>query len=231
MILGEDNQKMSKSLGNVINPDDIVRDYGADSMRVYEMFMGPLQVSKPWSTHGLVGVHRFLDRVWRLSCREIVSDKPPEALLRLLHKTIKKVGSDTADLEFNTAIAQMMIFINELFKEEKLCRELWEPFVLILSPYAPHLAEELWERLGNAPSISGKPYPDWNEELTKDDEVTVVFQVNGKVRARMEFPAGTPADVVKKTALENQRVLEYTRGKTIAKTIVVSGKLVNIVVK
>ena len=231
MILGEDNQKMSKSLGNVINPDDIVREYGADSMRVYEMFMGPLQVSKPWSTNGLVGVHRFLDRIWRVSDRELSDEKPPERLVRLLHKTIKKVASDTADLEFNTAIAQMMIFVNELFKEENLYRELWEPFVLILSPYAPHIAEELWEEMGNPPSISGKPYPEWNEDLTRDEEVTLVFQVNGKVRGKAQFPAGTPDEAVKAAALDNERVKEYTKGKTIAKVIVVSGKLVNIVVQ
>jgi leucyl-tRNA synthetase len=231
MILGEDGQKMSKSLGNVINPDDIVREYGADSMRVYEMFMGPLQVSKPWSTNGLIGVHRFLDRVWRVSERALTNDEPPEALIRLLHKTLKKVGNDSDNLEFNTAISQMMIFMNELYKEEKLYRKLWEPFVLILSPYAPHLAEELWEKLGGKPSISGAPYPVWDEALTKDEEVTVVFQVNGKVRAKAEFPADTADDVLKKAALESERVKEYTSGKTIVKTIVVPGKLVNIVIK
>jgi leucyl-tRNA synthetase len=231
MILGEDNQKMSKSLGNVINPDDIVREYGADSMRVYEMFMGPLQVSKPWSTNGLTGVHRFLDRIWRIAQRPPVHDQPPEPLLRLFHKTLKKVGTDTENLEFNTAIAQMMIFINEIYKEEKLYRCLWEPFVLILSPYAPHLAEELWEKLGNAPSLSGLPYPVWDEALTRDTEVTVVFQVNGKVRAKAEFPAGASGDTLKKAALENERVKAYLEGKTIVKTIVVPEKLVNIVVK
>jgi leucyl-tRNA synthetase len=231
MILGEDNQKMSKSLGNVINPDDIVREYGADSMRVYEMFMGPLQVSKPWSTHGLIGVHRFLDRIWRVSERPLSEARPPETLVRTLHKTIKKVGGDTERLEFNTAIAQMMIFINDLYKEHTLYRELWEPFVLILSPYAPHLAEELWEKLGNSPSISGRPYPAWNEELTKDEEVTVVFQVNGKVRAKADFAAGTADEAIKKAALENERIREYIHEKTIVKTIVVPGKLVNIVVK
>jgi leucyl-tRNA synthetase len=193
--------------------------------------MGPLQVSKPWSTHGLIGVHRFLDRIWRIADRDLVDDDPPEALVRLLHKTLKKVGTDTENLDFNTAIAQMMIFMNELYKEENLYRKLWEPFVLILAPYAPHLAEELWEEMGNRPSVSGAPYPVWDEALTKDDEVTVVFQVNGKVRAREEFPANTADDVLKKAALENERVKEYTAGKTIAKTVVVPGKLVNIVVK
>jgi leucyl-tRNA synthetase len=231
MILGEDGQKMSKSLGNVINPDDIVKEYGADSMRVYEMFMGPLQVSKPWSTNGLIGVHRFLDRIWRLSERSLTDAEPPENLVRVLHKTLKKVGLDTENLEFNTAIAQMMIFTNELYKEEKLYRKLWEPFVLILAPYAPHLAEELWEKLGREPSISRAAYPLWEESLTKDDEVTVVFQVNGKVRAKAEFPAGAADELLKQSALDNERVREYAAGKTIVKTIVVPGKLVNIVVK
>jgi leucyl-tRNA synthetase len=231
MILGTDGQKMSKSLGNVINPDDIVREYGADSMRMYEMFMGPLQVSKPWSMNGLIGVHRFLDRIWRIADRDIIDAEPPEALTRLLHKTLKKVGVDTENLEFNTAIAQMMIFINELYKEENLYRTLWEPFVLILSPYTPHLAEELWEEMGHKSSISGAAYPVWNEELTKDGEVTVVFQVNGKVRAKAEFAAGTADDVLKAAALDTARVKEYTDGKSIVKVIVVPDKLVNIVVK
>ena len=176
-------------------------------------------------------VHRFLDRVWRVAERPVTDAEPREELMRLLHKTLKKVGMDTENLEFNTGIAQMMIFINEIFKEAKLYRVLWEPFILILSPYAPHIAEELWEKIGNSPSISGKPYPEWEEALTMDDEVTVVFQVNGKVRAKAEFPMGTADDLLKQTALKNERVKEYTDGKTIVKTIVVSDKLVNIVVK
>ncbi len=231
MILGEDGQKMSKSLGNVINPDDIIKEFGADSMRVYEMFMGPLQVSKPWSTNGLMGVHRFLDRIWRISERPISDAEAPEALVKLLHKTIKKVSLGTEALEFNTAIAQMMIFINEAFKEETVPRKIWETFVLIIAPYAPHLAEELWERLGNEPSLAFHPYPTWNEELTKDDEVTVVFQVNGKLRAKLELPVGTPEEVLKAKALEHPRVKEYTEGKTVVKVVTVPNKLVSIVVK
>ena len=231
MILGEDGQKMSKSLGNVINPDDIVRDFGADSMRVYEMFMGPLQVSKPWSTNGLVGVHRFLDRVWRISERIVSDAEPTPELLRLLHKTIKKTAQDTANLEFNTAISQMMIFINELYKQENLPRALWEPFVLILSPYAPHLCEELWEKRGKTPSSSAAAYPGWNEELTRDEQVTVVFQINGKVRSKAELPADASEEDMKKAAMANDRVREYVNGKTIVKTVTVPGKLVNIVIK
>ena len=231
MILGEGGVKMSKSLGNVINPDEIVENYGADSLRVYEMFMGPLQVSKPWSTNGLMGVHRFLDRVWRIAEREITDEQPPERLVRLLHKTIKKVTEDTSRLEFNTAISEMMIFTNEIFKEEKLHRVLWEPFVLLLSPYAPHIAEEMWERLGHAETLAYEPWPAYREELTKAEEVTVVLQVNGKVRSKLQLPPDLPEQELKRIALENDRIKELTDGLTIVKIITVPGKLVNIVVK
>ena len=229
MILGEDGQKMSKSLGNVINPDDIVRDYGADSMRVYEMFMGPLQVTKPWSTNGLIGVHRFLDRIWRLSERPLTEEPLPRELERLLHKTIRKVALDTEKLEFNTAISQMMIFVNELFKLETLPRKAWEPFVLLLAPYAPHLAEELWGKLGHPPSISKVPIPEWNEELAKDEEVTIVIQVNGKVRAKIQANAGLSEEELKTLALNQQRIQDLVNGKTPKKIITVPDKLVNIV--
>ncbi|MFW6274297.1 MAG: leucine--tRNA ligase [Spirochaetota bacterium] len=231
MILGEGGVKMSKSLGNVINPDDIIRDFGADSMRVYEMFMGPLQVSKAWSTKGLAGVHRFLDRVWRVSERPIIDDEPPKKYKQLLHKTIKKVSQDTEGLEFNTAIAQMMIFINEIFQDKQIYRALWEPFVKLISPYAPHLGEEMWEKLGNQPSVSDSDWPEWDEELTKEEEVTVVLQVNGKVRAKLELPAGTDEETLKQTALENERIKQWTDGKQIIKVITVQDKLANIVVK
>ncbi len=231
MILGEDGQKMSKSMGNVINPDEIVREFGADSMRVYEMFMGPLRVEKPWSTDGLRGVHRFLDRVWRLNEREIVDAEPPADLTRLLHKTIKKVTEDTADLEFNTAIAQMMTFTNELFKQEKLHLRLWEPFVRLLSPYAPHLAEELWERLGNSSTVSLVPWPSYEEELTKDEIVEVVVQVNGKTRGKLQMPAGSPEQELIDRAMGLERVQHHIDGKTVVKTIAVPDKLVNIVAK
>jgi leucyl-tRNA synthetase len=222
--------KMSKSLKNVINPDEIIRDYGADSMRLYEMFMGPLQVSKPWSTSGLAGVHRFLDRIWRLSEREIVDAAPPKEMERLLHKTIKKVTQDTDNLEFNTAIAQMMIYVNELFKEENLNRRLWEPFVLLIAPYAAHLGEELWERLGNPPSIANQSWPQWDEELTKDEQKTVVIQVNGKVRSKLSVSAGTGKEELEKLAFDNERIQEWISGKSVKRVIVVPDKLVNIVV-
>mgnify|MGYP006291093911 FL=1 len=232
MILGEGGVKMSKSLGNVINPDDIVADFGADSMRMYEMFMGPLEVAKPWSTNGLAGVHRFLDRVYRLSERERTSEgSADEALMRLLHKTIKKVTEDTNTLAFNTAIAQMMIYVNELFKAETIHESLWEPFVLLLAPYAPHLAEELWEQLGREPSVSKVSWPEYDPALTVDEEVTVVLQVNGKVRSKLTVAAGTEKAELEKLARADERIAGWMEGKEVVKTIVVPDKLVNIVVR
>ncbi|MCF6334699.1 MAG: class I tRNA ligase family protein, partial [Spirochaetales bacterium] len=231
MILGEGGIKMSKSLGNVINPDIIIDELGADTMRLYEMFMGPLTVSKPWSTKGTAGVHRFLDRVWRVSEREITNDEPTPELLKVLHQTIKKVSVNTSNLEFNTAIAQMMIFINEVFKSPVLYRKIWEPFVLLLSPYAPHIGEELWEKLGHKDSLAYESWPRWEEELVKESVLEVVLKVNGKVRAKIELPAGTSKDDTEKAAFENEKIKSYTDGKIIVKVIVVPDKLVNIVVR
>jgi leucyl-tRNA synthetase len=198
---------------------------------MYEMFMGPLEIAKPWSTNGLAGVHRFLDRVYRLSQRELSDNTPPESLVRQLHKTIKKVTHDTGTLAFNTAIARMMELVNELFKEPVLHRQIWEPFVLILAPYAPHLGEELWEQLGHEPSVSAVPWPEYDEALTVDETVTIVLQVNGKVRSKIEAAAETAADELEQIARTNERIQEYTDGKTVVKCIVVPGKLVNLVVK
>jgi leucyl-tRNA synthetase len=229
MILGEGGVKMSKSLGNVINPDDIIAEFGADSMRVYEMFMGPLEVSKPWSTRGIAGVKRFLDRVWRMSELPLTEEEPPEALVKLLHKTIKKVSQDTEKLEFNTAIAQMMIFVNETSGLGKLPRNLWEPFVLLLAPYAAHLAEELWEKMGRSPSVGRQKWPDWIEALTAEDLAEVVFQINGKIRAKENLPVGLSGEELKTKAMANPRIKELLDGKEVRKVITVPGKLVNIV--
>jgi leucyl-tRNA synthetase len=223
--------KMSKSLKNVINPDDIIQEFGADSMRLYEMFMGPLTDSKPWQTAGLAGVHRFLNRVWRVAETPLVERAPTQDQLKILHKTIKKVTQDTDKLEFNTAISQMMIFINEIYGLEELPKGLWKPFVLLLSPYAPHLGEELWEKMGEKGSISKAQWPVYDEDLTKDSEVEVVLQVNGKVRAKLVIDAETPKDDMIALAMENERIQEYTQGKTVVKTIAVPKKLVNLVVK
>jgi leucyl-tRNA synthetase len=239
MILGEDNQKMSKSRGNVINPDDIVKNFGADSMRVYEMFMGPLEVTKPWLTAGLVGVSRFLERLWAIAEKPVI-EKPPaevlgaaqaEELIRLLHKTIRKVSGDTATLNFNTAISAMMVYSNELVKLAELPRCLWEPLVLMISAYAPHLGEEFWEKLGHTGSVSRAVWPAWDEKLTADNEVTVVVQVNGKIRDKFTAPALTPKEELEKIALALPGVLKWTEGQSIVKIITVPDKIVNIVVK
>ena len=231
MILGEGGVKMSKSLGNVINPDDVIRGYGADAMRMYEMFMGPLDVSKPWSTKGIAGIKRFLDRIWRFSNREISDDEPPQELLKVLHQTIRKVSTDTETLQFNTAIAQMMIFVSQVGKQSKLYRSVWRSFVLLLAPYAPHLAEELWEKLGGKPSVAYGEYPAWDEELAKEEMVTVVFQINGKIRGREELSVGMSSTELEQKALDHPRIKEMLAGLTPDKVIVVADKLVNLVVK
>jgi len=223
--------KMSKSLKNVINPDDIIAEYGADAMRTYEMFMGPLQVSKPWSTSGLSGVFRFLERIWRLGEREISNEAPPQQLLKTLHKTIKKVTHDTASLDFNTAIAQMMILVNELYKVDFLPKDIWLPFLLLLSPYVPHIAEELWEKAGKEPSITNQKWPSYDEKLTVDDEIELIVQINGKVRAKSLIAKGTDVEALKALALELPRIKEWTADKEIIKIITVADKLVNIVIK
>ncbi len=232
MILGEGGIKMSKSLGNVINPDDVVKDYGADSMRMYEMFMGPLSVSKPWATTGITGVYRFLDRVWRLSEeRKLIDENAPEALDKLLHKTIKKVTHDTDQLEFNTAISQMMIFINELYKDTKLYKNMWMDFIKLLAPYAPHIAEELWEKAGNKPAVSLETWPVYDEAKTIESEVTIVLQINSKNRSKVELPKGTSKEDLEKAAIDNERIKSLIEGKKIVKIIAVPDKLVNIIAK
>ncbi|HUK83763.1 MAG TPA: leucine--tRNA ligase [Verrucomicrobiae bacterium] len=234
MILGEDSQKMSKSRGNVIPVDVPVKEFGAETLRVFEMFMGPLDMVKPWSTRGAEGVYRFLGRVWRLFCDEdgklIVDDSEPDTkLLKVLHQTIKKVGNDTESLNFNTAIAQMMIFVNEVTAQDARPRKLLEPFVLVLAPYAPHLAEELWEKLGHKQSLAYEPWPKHDNELLKEETVTIVLQVNGKLRDRVDAAADASQAELENLALANDRVKQSLAGKQIKKVIVVPGKLVNIV--
>ncbi len=224
--------KMSKSLKNVINPDDIINEYGADSMRVYEMFMGPLQVSKPWATSGIGGVYRFLDRIWRLSEeREITDEAPSKELLIALHKTIKKVTHDTDTLNFNTAISQMMVLVNDIYKVDVLNREVWETLLKLVGPYAPHLAEELWQRAGHNESIATVDWPSYNEALTVDSEIQLVVQVNGKLRAKINVSKDISKDEMLDVALSNEKIQHWIEGKTIIKKIAVPGKLVNIVVK
>lgn len=231
MILGEDNQKMSKSRGNVINPDDIVKEYGADALRMYEMFMGPLEVSKPWMTAGLVGVSRFLERLYALGEKPLVDNEPEEQLLRLMHKTIAKVGADTDSLNFNTAISAMMVLSSELVRLTEIPKSVWTKLLLIVSPYAPHLAEELWQKLGNKKSISKEKWPAFDPALCIDDEVTVVVQLNGKLRADFTIQrAASKEDIIKK-AKELPKIADQLKNKEVVKTIVVPDKLVNFVLR
>lgn len=235
MILGENNEKMSKSRGNVVNPDDVVETYGADTLRMYEMFMGPLDASIAWSENGLEGSRKFLDRVWRLivdennKMRDRITTLNDGKLDKVYHQTVKKVTEDYENLHFNTAISQLMVFINEAYKVDALPYEYIEGFVQLLAPIAPHMGEELWAILGNDGGISYAPWPTYDEAALVEDEVEVVFQVNGKVRAKSNVPRDLGKDELEKAALANEIVQEYIEGKTVRKAIAVPNKLVNIV--
>ncbi|WP_341278446.1 leucine--tRNA ligase [Paenibacillus sp. FSL H8-0537] len=236
MILGTNNEKMSKSRGNVINPDEIVSEFGGDTLRLYEMFMGPLEATKPWNTNGVEGSFRFLSRVWRLfigddgSLSSKVSDaETTEAFKRTWHRTIKKVTDDFEHLRFNTAISQLMIFVNEAYKTEVLPREAMADFVKMLSPLAPHIAEELWEKLGGTGTITYESWPVWEEAWTVDQEVEIVVQVNGKIIERLSIAADTDEAEMERLAKELGKVQELITGKTIRKVVAVKGKIVNIV--
>jgi leucyl-tRNA synthetase len=232
--------KMSKSRGNVINPDDVIREYGADSLRLYEMFMGPLEAVKPWNMRGVEGVYRFLSRVWRLVIDEdaealrlhpTVKDvEPDKETLRLLHRTIQKVTEDTEGMRFNTAISAMMEFTNHLTKQEVRPRSVLEPFVLLLAPYAPHVAEELWSALGHTDTLAYEPWPKFDPALTKADEIEIPVQVNGKLKARLTVPAETDEKGLEAAALADPKVKEQITGKTVKMVKVVPRRLVNIVV-
>ena len=224
--------KMSKSLKNVINPDDFIKNYGADSVRMYEMFMGPLRESKPWATNGFIGVYRFLDRIWRISTEKKIEDieLTPE-IDSLMHKTIKKVTEDTESLSFNTAISQMMVFVNELNKLEVVPKKAMENLTLLLSPYTPHLAEELWVMFGHEPSVANEKWPEYDVAKTIDATIEVVVQVNGKLRARLQMPQGASKEEMLNEAKNDEKIKTWIEGKEIVKEIVVPNKLVNIVVK
>lgn len=262
MILGEDSRKMSKSWGNVINPDDVVREYGADAFRLYEMFMGPIEMTKPWSMQGVEGVYRFLGRVWRLFIDEasdrqhqqdvtagarkaddlsrlklaahIREGQPGAEELKLLHATIKKVTQDLNAMQFNTAISQMMVFVNEANKlvadGKALSKSTAEQFILLLSPFAPHLAEELWRMLGHAKTLACEPWPVFDESFLREDSVEVVVQVNGKVRDRITVAADAGEASLREMALASPKLKAAIEGKQVKKVIVIPRKLVNVVV-
>lgn len=235
MILGENNEKMSKSKGNVVNPDEIVASHGADTLRLYEMFMGPLEASVAWSTNGLDGARRFIDRIWRLMVTdegavvEKIKDQDNEALERIYHETVKKVTEDLEGLRFNTAISQLMVFINECYKTDVLPKEYMQGFLKLIAPITPHIAEELWSKLGGSGTISYEEWPAYDESKLVDEEIEIVVQINGKVRAKLKVPAETTREGLQDLAMEDSKVQEQIEGKTVRKVIAVPGKLVNIV--
>ncbi|MBV8142723.1 MAG: class I tRNA ligase family protein, partial [Verrucomicrobia bacterium] len=246
MILGHDNQKMSKSRGNVVSPDDIIEEYGADALRLYEMFLGPLESTKPWSMSGVEGVYRFLARVWRLAMDDdqegqwqlsssLSNVELSAKQQKVVHSTIKKVSEDLESLSYNTAIAQMMIFVNEFTGAEIRPVEALRTLLILLSPFAPHLAEEIWWRLGT--SFAGfqgmaceQPWPEWSDKYLAEEEVQIVIQINGKLRDKVNVRKDLGKDEIEQVALASMKVREATRGKSVRKIIAVPNKLVNVVV-
>lgn len=232
IILAEDGTKMSKSKGNVVNPDDVIKQFGADSLRCFEMFMGPLEDMKPWQTKGIVGIYRFFEKVWKMqykvsSIKYQVSDKKLESLV---HKTIKKVSNDIEEMKFNTAISQLMILANTFDKEKEISLMHYTLYLLLISPFAPHLAEELWEKLGHKESIFKESWPKYNPNFIKDEEAELIIQINGKVRDKITVSADILEGEAKKIATESEKIKKYIAGKEIKKVIFVKGRLINIVI-
>ncbi len=233
MILGENNEKMSKSRGNVVNPDDVVRSHGADALRGYEMFMGPLEQVKPWQTNGVEGVRRFLDRVFAALATSPITDAPEAYDLetqRAVHKTVKKVTRDIDAMRFNTAISALMILIKQLAALPAIPRAAAKSFALMLSPFAPHLGEEIWQRLGATESLAYEPWPTFDEALVRDDVVEMGVQVNGKFRATVVLPVGAAEAVAREEAMKDDKVRAHLEGKSIKKVVYVPGKILNFIV-
>jgi leucyl-tRNA synthetase len=238
IILSEDGRKMSKSLGNVVSPDDEVKKHGADALRCFEMFMGPLEDMKPWQTNGIVGVSRFLEKVWRLKSKiQMSNDKSSSnleiqnyKLTSLIHKTIKKVSEDIESLRFNTAISALMILTNEMDKQENVSIEDYEVLVILLSPFAPFISEEIWQQLGHQESIFKEKWPEYDEALMKDEEINLIIQINGKMRDKILVSVDISEEEAKKMALEQEKIKSFIGEKEIKKIIFVRGRLVNIVI-
>ncbi len=229
MILGTNGEKMSKSKGNVINPDDMVKNYGADSLRVYEMFMGPLESAKPWDPNGIEGSKRFLDRVWRLYTSDLIKDEENKNLERIYHYTVKKVTNDYETMNFNTAISQMMIFVNAVNKEKVFPREYAESFVKLLNPIAPHITEELWNMLGHTGTISYEKWPEYDEAKTIEDTITLPIQFNGKLKATIQIALDEDEASIKEKV--HNAIADKLDGKSIVKEIYVKNRIYNVVVK
>jgi leucyl-tRNA synthetase len=236
LILGEDGEKMSKSRGNVINPDDIVATYGADTMRIYIMFMGPLEDAKPWNTASIMGSRRFLDKTWNLFTKtagEKEADDAPKSLAHITHKTIKKVTDDIVTFHFNTAISALMILLNAIHDAHasgvSIGKKTKETFLLLLCPFAPHIAEELWESLGYTDTIAYHPWPEYDASLLIEDTIQLIIQINGKTRGSTHVSAGISEEEAKKIALSQDVIQKWISGKEIKKIIFARGKLLNIV--
>jgi leucyl-tRNA synthetase len=223
---------MSKRYGNIINPDDVCKKFGADSLRIYEMFMGPFDQEIAWQEKGVVGTKRFLERVWQL--KDKVGSGKLEVggrrILKILHQTIKKVTEDIENFKFNTAVSQLMICANELENEEKIEKGIFENFLKLLAPFAPHFVEEIWQNLGKKQSIFLSSWPKWDENLIKEEMITLIIQVNGKVRDKIEVEANISEEKAKELAISSQKVKKWIEGKEIKKIIFVPGKLINLVI-
>ena len=236
MILGENGEKMAKSRGNVVNPDEIIQKWGADSLRLYEMFMGPIEATKPWQTNGIYGVHRFLKRFWNLVIAEdgkltetVQAEIDSDAFLHQLHRTIKKVTEDIEALQFNTAIAALMELLNTAYREPRITSGSLENFILLVSPFAPHFGEELWARLGHSDSLAYAPWPSYDPNLVSEKTVKISLQVNGKTRGAMEISANTSKEEVLESALQQDGVKRHITGKNIIREVYVPGRIVNFV--
>jgi leucyl-tRNA synthetase len=230
MILGEDGQKMSKSVGNVVNPDDLIDRFGADALRIYEMFMGPLESVKPWQMSGIQGARRFLDRLHAIATRPLSDAPADEATERLVHRTVKDVTERIETLRFNTAISLMMTLANHLNSFDQPQRNCVEKLVLLASPFAPHLAEELWEQLGHPPSIADVEWPTFDEKLTIDDTLELPVQVNGKIRGRVVIARDADESTARAAALADENVQKHLEGRPIRKLVYVPGRILNLIV-
>ena len=231
MILGENNEKMSKSRGNVVNPDEVIEEFGADAFRTYEMFIGAFDQSTPWSQQGLKGCYKFLERVWNL--QSIVNDEEGYSadLEKNINKAIKKVGEDFERMKFNTAIATMMSLVNDFSKKGSVTKGEYKTLITLLNPVAPHMTEELWLTYGNGELLSLQPWPKYDEGKTVDDEIEIVVQINGKIKDKLMIPAGLDKDGTQEAAMNTEKIKGLIEGKNVVKVIAVPGKLVNIVVK
>ncbi len=237
LILGEDGEKMSKSRGNVINPDDVIADFGADSLRLYEMFMGPIERPKPWSMSGIAGIHRFLNRIYRLYIEDaalnpnISETASSDSMTRTYHKTVKVVTGHIEQTRFNTAIAQMMVFVNEAYKEQTLNRQILTGFLQLLSPFAPHIAEELWEKLGEKENINTAAWPEYDEAFVVEEVMEYPVMFNGKLRFKLALPAETAADEVERQLRADERFAHYCGDKAVAMLKIIPGKIITVALK